>query len=318
MRRSVYILFTLVIISLTGCMYLNKKSNDSVSQETILNAHKTIGYADKISSEARYINGWSTNTDAIITKLVKLSTHPEIIHERSYQSIFASNNNFDQLNESKGESYLLTEVPDILADNYKSFFQTHSKKYIDNKDGLIKMYYAIQSYIEKENYKNDSDSLGKIYADSLQIYYTSMMNTMNNMLNVATSMKDQVEVLTTPDSPIYNLILFMNGELRASEIMLEVFREYNEDKIDKELFQAIFSDYEKVKNINRKEAEAFDIPKNLKLKFDSIINYSDNIAREVDKANQSINKNEKVDPEIFKVIESNYDSIMDLYNDFID
>lgn len=299
-------------------MHMHKKTSDSVSQETILKAHMTIGYADKITSEANYINVWSVNSDAIINKLVKLSAQPELINESNYQSLFAPNNNFDQLNESKEESFLLAEVPEIFADNYKSVFEDNSKIYIKSKDGLIRMYYLMQNYFKQEEYKNDSDRLVELYADSLQVYYVDMVKSINEMLETANTMTDQVEVLTTPDSPIYNLILFMNGELRDSKIILEVFKEYNEDKIDKELFQAIYLDYEKARNTSRKEALNFDIPKKLKLKFDSIINYSNNIAREVDKANQSISKDEKVDSGIFKAIKFNYNSIINLYNDFID
>lgn len=313
MRNYIYAFMGMAVIALSGCGQQKNKNSES-DQEEFLKANSIIVYANNIIAEYNRISNWDGRSDRYVVQLAEIANDPKISKDPLNLSFFMMNS-FDVLDAPLGGTPIdLTQGIDVLPDEAKTYFLKSTEAYTQNKTGLLRVHDAIKEYVEKENYKDDKGALGKLYADSVGIFYLGMLDVINEMVEVAGELGQEAELETLKTSPIYDLIVFMRSEMTASENLIIALYKYNEGDVSKDEISSLYDSYLKLISANKNKSANLKVPDTKKSAFQNFMNSSDKIATEFIKANRSVVSGEKVEAQVLSIAQIYYEALIKEYN----
>lgn len=318
MKRNILALMSLSLIMLSSC---GQKVKNNTSDEELNKANQVIQYTNLIIMESNKIHDWSESYQRYVETLIDLANDPKRILEIQNQSFFTLNDvaGFSQLETKAEDIKKLRAVSKVLTAEQQEFFTEKIRIYIDNKMGLLRSYKAIKDYLNKENYKDDKGELGKLYADSIKGFYINMFININDMVDEASTIGDEAELITLKSSPNYELILFLRSEMRVSKNMIAAIYGYNEGEVSKEEFETTYKEYEATHSKNKDIAKSNNFNPNTTNKTDykHFNQRAEDLATEFIKANRSVKNNEKIDNRILSMADNRLKYLIDSYNGII-
>lgn len=318
MKKHLFTFMGLSLLMLSGC---GQQTKNNTSNDEVYNANQVIQYTNLIIMESNKINDWSNSYQRYVETLIDFANDPKISKEIHHLSFFTMNDlaGFHNLETKQEDIIKLTTVSQALTTEYQEFFTEKTTAYINNKMGLLRSYNAIKDYLNKENYKDDKGALGKLYADSIKGFYMNMLVNIGEMVNEASVLGDEAELITLKSSPNYDLIVFLRSEMSASQNMIGAVYNYKDGTASKDEFITSYKAYEATHSKNKEIAKNNDFNRNATSKTDYKLfnDRAEDLSVEFIKINRAVVNNETIKDNILSILDNRMKYIIDAYNSII-
>lgn len=254
------------LLILSSCGKIKQAQEDKKAKaQAVVDATATIKFTNSIIDESNNIYKWADGGERSLQKLSAIAANPSLMKQMENIGFFMSDM-FSQYDipqfyaNTKGPD--LTEAPASMTEEDKMFFKTQATTYLHAKTSLRSLYNNIKTYIKEENYKDDKGALGKMYSDSVQVYYLTMMGTIGLLSERASALGEEAEMLTMEDSPMKSSVVAMREQMKLAHALIIAFDGITSGETKAEDVAKLYESYLSAsdKNLNQLESLQSDLP----------------------------------------------------------
>ena len=208
----------------------------------------------------------------------------------------------------------LTKGSNQLDETDLLYFTEASKNYHNDKNAFENLYKELKTYLDEENYKDDKGAKGKLYADSIGYYYSSILIQASEMSERAAELGEEAELLTLGESPMRDLIMLMREEMKTSKNAIRAFRAYEAEEVSKEEAIRVGEIYLTTYNENKEKRTTLKLNNVQESRFSYFTKTDDDLYAIVKRTIRSLKNNEEVKSSEYDNMENRYQALIDNYN----
>lgn len=313
MKRLSYLNLIVLLLLITACGGQKK----GPSQSDMIKANQIIAYTNNVIIEANTIFKWAEQYERHFETLTEIALKPAL--SKSTDNIF-----FFSMGSPFGTFYYgmdpmnkridLTKVSNQLDETDLLYFTEASKNYHNDKNAFENLYKELKTYLDEENYKDDKGAKGKLYADSIGYYYSSILIQASEMSERAAELGEEAELLTLGESPMRDLIMLMREEMKTSKNAIRAFRAYEAEEVSKEEAIRVGEIYLTTYNENKEKRTSLKLNNVQESRFSYFTKTDDDLYAIVKRTIRSLKNNEEVKSSEYDNMENRYQALIDNYN----
>lgn len=309
MKRNLFVATVFALcLTFVSCGGSETKGSENVDSKS--DANKIISYTNDVID---YLNGsgdWMRTNESRISGVL---TFVETKKKPTVLLPFMPSMSFDMGAGKKD----VTNPPSVMSAEEQAFFKdnmtAYKEKYTKFKENCV----TLHKYLQNEDYKDDDFAKGKELAAAINADHSFLVESKNALYDKIDTVTEKAENIILEDLPLRDPILALKAELNNMQELSEAFYSYSEGKLTPEQVDAEYKEVAASIEKNKDAHTAILEENNAKSTYDSFYKRAEESLATYRKTLREVKAKKELGERDFKNFNSNYNSLINAYNNFV-